>query len=93
MLSIARSGLSYKPKPENALNLKLMDMIDKEYTKHPFRGTASMTTWLREDKGIRVNHKRVERLYKLMCIQAIAPGPLPQKGTKGIKSTPTCPEG
>lgn len=88
LLSIARSGLYYKPKPESEENLELMKLIDKEYTLHPFKGSPSMTKWLREDMGLKVNHKRVERLYKLMGIQALVPGPHTSKGNKEHKKYP-----
>lgn len=52
-----------------------MNLIDKQYMKHPFMGVPSMTVWLREDVGLNVNKKRIERLYKLMDLQAIVPGP------------------
>jgi putative transposase len=46
LLSIHRSGYYYKKKVETSFNLELMDKIDKEYTKHPFRGVPSMTEYL-----------------------------------------------
>lgn len=88
LLSIAKSGVYYQPKPESEENLQLMEIIDKEYTKHPFKGTPAMTTWLREDMGIKVNHKRVERLYKLMDLYALVPGPHTSKGNKEHKKYP-----
>ena len=42
-----------------------------------------MHTWLTMDKGYKVNHKRVERLYKLMSISAIGPKPNTSKKGKG----------
>lgn len=88
LLVIHRSGLYYQAKPLDALNLELTKAIDKEYTKHPFRGVPSMTTFLREDLGYPVNKKRIERLYKLMDIQAIIPGPHTSKGCKEHKRYP-----
>ncbi|MDY6800138.1 MAG: hypothetical protein SVU94_02820 [Bacteroidota bacterium] len=41
-----------------------MELIDKEYTNHPFKGTPSITTWLREDMSMKINHKRVEQAYE-----------------------------
>ena len=49
-----------------------MKIIDKEYTKHPFYGILNITEFLRS-KGHEVNHKRVERLMRLMGIQGICP--------------------
>lgn len=47
-----------------------MNLIDQEYTRHPFYGIRKMTAWLR-DQGEPVNHKRVARLMHQLGIQAI----------------------
>lgn len=88
LLSIHRSGFYYEARPLDALNLELTKIIDKEYTLHPFRGVPSMTTYLREDLGYLINKKRIERLYKLMDIQAIIPGPHTSKSNKEHKKYP-----
>ena len=88
LLDIPRSGLYYQSSPSDTFNLELSKEIDKEYTLHPFRGVPSMTTYLREDLGYPVNKKRIERLYKLMDIQAIVPGPHTSKGCKRHKKYP-----
>jgi putative transposase len=49
-------------------------MIDEQYTRYPFYGIPRMTAWLKS-QGWCVNHKRVERLLRLMGIQAIYPKP------------------
>jgi len=49
-----------------------MNCIDKIYTKCPFYGEPRITAQLKRD-GLKVNHKRVERLMRLMGIQAIFP--------------------
>jgi len=88
LLSISRSGQYYTKKEESSLNKELMQEIDKEYTTHPFRGVPSMTTYLRNDLGYSINEKRIERLYKLMDIFAIVPGPHTSKGCKEDKKYP-----
>lgn len=88
LLSIHRSGIYYQERPIGSLNLELTKAIDKEYTLHPFRGVPSMTTYLREDLGYAINKKRVERLYKLMDIHALIPGPHTSKGCKEHKKYP-----
>lgn len=88
LLDIHRSSLYYLARPLDALNLELTKVIDKEYTLHPFRGVPSMTTYLREDLGYPINKKRIERLYRLMDIQAIIPGPHTSKGCKEHKKYP-----
>ena len=73
LLEIHRSGIYFKPKLESTLNLKLMRMIDEKFIDCPFYGVQRMTTWLRDDMGCIVNHKRIERLYKVMGLQTIFP--------------------
>jgi putative transposase len=75
LLSIHRSGLYYEPRKESDLNLELMRLIDERYMKYSHMGVPSMTQWLRKDNGYKVNHKRIRRLYQLMGLKAIVPGP------------------
>lgn len=88
LLSIHRSGLYYAPKGESEENLELMRLIDEEFMKHPWMGVPRMTKWLRLDKGYKVNKKRIERLYKVMDLQAIGPKPNTSKPIKGHKKFP-----
>jgi putative transposase len=74
LLALSRSSYYYQLQPESELNLYLMDLIDQQYTKHPFYGARQMTKYLRR-QGYRVNHKRVERLMRKMGIMAIYPKP------------------
>lgn len=50
----------------------IMNLIDREYTRHPFYGSPKLTQFLKE-KGYEVNHKRVERLMQIMGIEAKTP--------------------
>lgn len=72
LLGVNRSSLYYKEEEESNYNLLLMNLIDEEYTRHPFIGIIKMTRYL-EDLGHRVNEKRVRRLTRLMGIWAIYP--------------------
>jgi putative transposase len=72
LLNINRSSLYYKEEEESNYNLLLMNLIDEEYTRHPFIGVIKMTKHL-EDLGYRVNEKRVRRLTRLMGILAVYP--------------------
>lgn len=87
MLSIHRSGLYYKPRGEKEINLKLMDIIDKEYQKLPFYGVPRMTEHLKA-MGYEVGSKRVRRLYHLMDLRAIFPGPNTSKANQLHKKYP-----
>ncbi|GJM64914.1 integrase [Persicobacter diffluens] len=59
-----------------------MRQIDEEYTRRPFKGVPSMTSYLINDLGYSVNKKRIERLYKVMGLKAVAPGPHTSKPNK-----------
>jgi putative transposase len=51
-----------------------MRLIDEEYTAHPFYGSRKMTNWL-VAWGVVVNRKRVQRLMRVMGLEAIYPKP------------------
>ncbi len=74
LLGISRSGIYYEPAEEGEYNLKLMDLIDEQYTKTPYYGSPKMTVILKQ-QGYEVNIKRVKRLMRLMGITAIYPKP------------------
>jgi putative transposase len=74
LLGLNRSSLYYGPAEEMAANLGLMRMIDQEYTAHPFYGSRKMTQWL-VTQGMVVNRKRVQRLMRVMGLEAIYPKP------------------
>ena len=74
LLGLCRSGLYYQPAAETAEDLRLMRLIDQEYTAHPFLGSRRLTQWLLE-QGEEVNRKRVQRLMRLMGLEAIYPKP------------------
>ena len=71
--------------PESAENLRLMGLIDRQYTDHPFYGTRRMATWLNLDMGEEVNRKRVQRLMRLMGLEAIYPKPNLSAGDRNHK--------
>jgi putative transposase len=85
LLGLNRSTLYYEPAAETVENLALMKLIDKQYTDCPFYGTRKMTAWLRKEKKLQVNRKRVQRLMQVMGLEAIYPKPslsLPGQGHK-----------
>jgi len=88
LLEVHRSGLYYQPVPESPFNLELMRLIDEKHMLHPWLGVPRMTKWLKIDMGHSVNHKRVERLYGLLGIQAVGPKPNTSKPGKGHKVYP-----
>jgi putative transposase len=84
LLGLNRSTWYYEPVPESAANLALMRRIDEQYLRRPYYGSRRMTVWLRGE-GEEVNRKRVQRLMRLMGLEAIYPKPrttLPGAGHK-----------
>jgi len=72
LLNINRSTYYYKKRPIKPIDLKLMKLIDKQYLKTPTWGSRSMRNHLRR-QGYKVNRKRVQRLMRLMGLEAIYP--------------------
>lgn len=56
--------------PETGENLRLMRLLDEQYTRTPFYGIRKMTRWLGE-QGYAVNPKRIRRLMRQMGLEAI----------------------
>ena len=73
LLKINRSSLYYKHKDESKLNRELKILILEEFNKHPFYGVPRMHVWLQKDKGLKINSKRIARLYKDLNLKAIMP--------------------
>jgi putative transposase len=72
LLGLARSSLYYQPAGQDAENLQVMRLIDELYTEHPFLGSRRMR-WFLSRQGHEVNRKRVQRLMRLMGLEAIYP--------------------
>ena len=87
MLGLNRSSLYYEPAPETPENLRLMRLIDEQYTACPFYGSRRMTEWLIR-RGEEVNRKRVQRLMRTMGLEAIYPKPRLSLAGKGHKIFP-----
>ena len=87
LLGINRASLYYEPVGESEENLRLMRLIDKQYTKAPFYGSRRMTAWLQQE-GYEVNRKRVSRLMAVMGIEAVYPKPKLSQPGEGHKIYP-----
>jgi putative transposase len=74
LLNINRSTFYYRPAPVKAEDLELMRLIDEQYLKTPTWGSRSMRNHLRR-LGYKINRKRVQRLMRLMGLEAIYPKP------------------
>ena len=87
LLGLNRSTYYYAPTASSELNLHLMRLIDEQYLKTPFYGWPRMTAHLRRE-GHPVNHKRVQRLMRIMNLQAIGPKPKTSVADKGHRIYP-----
>ena len=74
LLGLNRSNVYYDSALESNENLALMRLIDEQYTKCPFYGSRRIAAWLRSE-GHAVNRKRVQRLLRLMGLEALYPKP------------------
>jgi putative transposase len=67
LLGLARSTYYYQPRPESAENLRLLRRLDKIYLEYPFFGSRRMAIKLG------VNRKRIQRLMRILGIEARNP--------------------
>ena len=87
MLGLNRSSLYHEPVGETSEDLRLMRRIDEQYTACPFYGSRRMTAWL-TGRGEEVNRKRVQRLMRVMGLEAIYPKPRLSLAGKGHRVYP-----
>lgn len=87
LLELNRSTYYYDPRPEKDYNLRLMDLIDEQYTRTPYYGSRRLTAWLRRQSYM-VNRKRIQRLMEKMGISAIYPAANLSKPAAGHKIFP-----
>jgi putative transposase len=73
LLGISRSTVYYQPQIDQE-DLQLMRLIDEQYTKTPFYGSRKIAKELTR-QGHHVNRKRIQRLMRLMGLEAIYPKP------------------
>ena len=92
LLDLSKSSCYYRSTGEGDYNLKLMEMIDEEYTKAPFYGVRRMTAWLRA-QGYEVNVKWVRKLSRRLGLQAIYPRKRRSFSSPGHKLYPYLLEG
>ena len=74
LLRVSRSGLYYEPEPTSPDELALMRRIDELHLKYPFYGSRKLSDVLRKE-GREANRKRIQRLMRLMGLEAMVPKP------------------
>ena len=74
LLRLARSGVYRRPAEPDPEDLALMRRIDELYLEKPFYGSRRMMLSLCAE-GRQISRKRVQRLMRLMGLEALVPRP------------------
>jgi putative transposase len=82
LLNLDRSTFYYQPRAETRANLELMRAIDEVYLKRPYFGSRRIAL------EVTVNRKRVQRLMRVMGLEAIYPKPRTTRLGAGHKIYP-----
>ena len=69
LLCVPRSTFYYQPRPESGENLRLLRRLDELYLQRPFFGSRRMAITLE------VNRKRIQRLMRILGVEAHYPKP------------------
>jgi len=72
-MDLPRSSFYYQPTLEDPEDLRIMCLIDEQYTRTPFYGSRKMKIFLEEELKKPVNRKRIQRLMRKMGLEAIYP--------------------
>lgn len=86
LLDLNLSVFYYKP-TISGLDLTLMNQIDKIYTDYPFYGSRRITALLKQS-GFMINRKRIQKLMRIMGIEALYPKPKTTNHNKEHKIYP-----
>ena len=61
LLGVARSGFYYRPRPESAEELELLERLDRIFTDHPVYGSRRLQVVLLRE-AVSAGRRRVRRL-------------------------------
>lgn len=75
LLGISRSSVYYQPRLVDDDTLSIMNQIDRIYTDCPFYGSRRIAKELSRRRDEPTNRKKVQRLMRIMGIEAIYPKP------------------
>jgi putative transposase len=87
LLGLNRSTYYLPPAVASEEDLRLMRRIDEQYLKTPFFGSRRMAVTL-GGPGEPINRKRVQRLMRVMGIEALHPRPRTTIAAAGAKAYP-----
>lgn len=72
LLGISRSSIYYEPVADED-DIRIMHAIDEIFTKYPFYGSRRIGYELEKTYELTVNRKHIQRLMRLMGLEAIYP--------------------
>lgn len=87
LLGIARSSFDYRPRPEAAEELDLLQRLDRIFTDHPVYGSRRLQVALARE-GTTVGRRRIQRLMKKLGLCAVRPKRNTSKPAPGHKVYP-----
>lgn len=88
LLGISRGSVYYKPKPLEDILQELLNALDEEYTKTPFYGSRKLAKQLSKRFGRDINRKCIQRLMRLLGLQAIYSRPNTSWANRAHKKYP-----
>ena len=74
LLSVSRSSVYYRPKPESSEELNLLKRLDELFTEHPMYGSRRLQQMLKRD-GILVGRRRIRNMMRKLGLWAVGPKP------------------
>lgn len=75
LLGISRSSVYFRPQGLSSRDQELMRDIDVLYTDCPFYGSRKIAKELSRQRKEKISRKRIQRLMRLMGIEAVYPKP------------------
>jgi len=87
LLAVPRSSAYARSRPVSVKDLTLMRLLDECYLQWPFYGSRRLCVELQQ-RGHRVNRKRVQRLMRQMGLRAVCPKPRTSQPGKGHRIYP-----
>ncbi len=87
LLSVSRSSVYYRPKPDSTEELDLLKRMDEIFTENPMYGSRRMQVVLKR-QGILVGRRRISRLMRKLGLWAVTPRPDTSRAHPGHKIYP-----
>lgn len=75
LLGLPRSTYYHQAAGESQENLRLLRRLDQLYLDHPYYGSRKFAVVLSQELGQQINRKRIQRLMRILGIEALYPKP------------------